>query len=320
MDINPLRGLWHQAFPLKSSLRCLLSLSLYQTSLRNSVSCSGVGLHSGRQVSLALHPAPEGHGIVFQRTDLSGTPRIPARSDAVGDVFLSTSIANDEGVEIATIEHLCAALYGLGIDHALVEVSAPELPILDGSAKLWCDLIKEAGISEVAPKRNWLKILAPIEVAGEGGAYARLLPNEGGLELDVGIEFADPAIGRQHIEIAITPESFAAELAPARTFGFYRDLEALHSQQRGLGASLENTIAIEEGRVLNPEGLRFADEFVRHKALDALGDLSLAGMPILGRLESFKGGHALTGRLLQQTLATPDARRIETSAPDMAAS
>ncbi len=287
-----------------------------ETTLARVIVCAGSGVHSGLAARLTIHPAPAGSGIRFRRADLALPPderTIPARFDAVSSVLLSTSLANSHGVQVTTVEHLMAALYGCGVDNALIELSGEEVPIMDGSAAPFCAEIAKAGLKNLARPRKLLRILHPV-IVEEDDRRAAFLPADDArdsLTMDIMIDFADPAIGRQSIRLAAESEVFVREIAPARTFGFMRDLAGLRAAGKGLGASLDNTIAIEEGRILNQDGLRFADEFVRHKALDALGDAALAGSRIAGVLVSEKGGHALNNRLLHELFAAPDAWRME---------
>jgi UDP-3-O-[3-hydroxymyristoyl] N-acetylglucosamine deacetylase len=269
-----------------------------QTTLRAPVSLSGVGVHSGDEVTIVLHPAEADHGIAFLRTGLSGTDRvIDARHLAVTATELCTVIGDRERGAVATIEHLMAALAGLGIDNVLVEIDGPEVPIMDGSAMPFIEAIDQAGICVLGASRRYLKVLKPVRVT-QGKGFAELLPNDRNFRLDVEIDFPTPVIGRQRKAVDLTPSVFRREISRARTFGFMRDVEKLWSAGFALGASLENTVAIGEDGVINPEGLRYADEFVRHKLLDAVGDLSLAGYALLGTYRSYCGGHRLNFAVL----------------------
>jgi len=271
--------------------------------------CAGVGVHSGSHVRVALTPAPIDTGIVFVRADVKDADNvIVAHSDNVSDTRNATTLRNRAGIELSTVEHFLSACAGLGIDNLIVEVDGPELPILDGSAAGFLQVLMNAGARAQQAPRRAIHIREPIEVR-MGPKSAALLPPDDfeGLDLDITIRFADPAIGVQRRRLQLTPESFLAEVANARAFGFLADVEQLRAAKLGLGASLDNTVVVDAGRVINPEGLRFDDEFVRHKMLDALGDLALAGAPIIGRFVADQPGHALNSRLVRALLDTPEA-------------
>jgi UDP-3-O-[3-hydroxymyristoyl] N-acetylglucosamine deacetylase len=290
-----------------------LSLSR-QTTLAGPARLAGVGIHNGLPVHLAILPAPAGSGIVFARTDVEPDKRaIPALADQVCDTRLATVIGNDAGTTVSTVEHLMAAFAGLGIDNARVELNGPEMPILDGSAADFVAALDAAGRAELDAPRRCIEILAPIVVDGPG-KRAALVPADR-FELAVEIIFDAPAIGRQQLDLAVDPASFRTEIAPARTFGFIAEVEQLRAMGLGRGASLENTIVVDGARVLNPETMHRPDDFVRHKALDALGDLALAGHPILGRYEASCSGHALNNALVRALMARPQAWRMTTRAP-----
>jgi len=280
-----------------------------QTTLAAPARVSGVGIHGGTPVTLTISPAPADSGVVFVRTDVAPRQAIPARADKVRDTRLATVIG-EGGVTVSTVEHLMSALCGLGIDNALIELDGPETPILDGSAAGFAAAIQAAGREAQDAPRQYLEILAPIEVAAPG-KHAALVPATR-FELQVEIIFDAPAIGTQRLEVAIDPASFASEIAAARTFGFIAEVEQLRAAGLGRGATLENTIVVDGDHVLNPETLLRPDDFVRHKVLDALGDLALIGHPILGRYEASCGGHALNHALVTATLARPDAWRLVT--------
>ena len=275
-----------------------------QTTLRAPVTLSGIGVHSGREVKVALHPADADHGVVFFRTGLPGgrEQMICARHIAVTATELCTVIGQPESGAVATVEHLMSALAGLGVDNVLVEIDGPEVPILDGSAAPFVDAIQQVGLSSVGASRRYLKVLKPIRVS-KGRAFAELRPNQRGFRVDVEIDFDNPIIGRQRRVFDLSPATYRREVARARTFGFIGDVEKLWKAGFALGASLENTVAVGESAVINPEGLRFADEFVRHKALDAVGDLALAGYPMLGAYHSYCGGHRLNFAVLEALFA-----------------
>jgi UDP-3-O-[3-hydroxymyristoyl] N-acetylglucosamine deacetylase len=282
--------------------------------------CAGVGVHSGAHVRLVLTPAPIDTGIVFVRTDLKGVDKaIRGHAESVSDTRNCTTLSNAEGVEIGTVEHLMSACSGLGIDNLIVEVDGPELPILDGSSAPFVQVLLNAGVKAQAAAQRFMRILEPIEVR-MGAKRAALLPavDFEGLHLDVTIRFADPAIGVQRRHIDLTPQSFLGEIADARTFGFLADVETMRAAGLGRGASMANTLVVDAGRVVNPEGLRFDDEFVRHKLLDAVGDLALAGAPICGRFVADQPGHALNARLVRALLDTPEAWRWECEAANAA--
>jgi UDP-3-O-[3-hydroxymyristoyl] N-acetylglucosamine deacetylase len=277
-----------------------------QTTLRRSIFFSGVGLHSGRPVRMALRPAPAGHGVRFCRIDVSDRDQIVrARFDAVDDARLCTRLANDDGVSVSTVEHLMAALAGLGVDNVLVDIDGPEAPILDGSAAPFVREIKAAGLVADAAPRRALRILETVSVS-RGDASATLHPADA-FSIAFEIDFAAAAIGRQSVALEVTPASFAAELADCRTFVERREIEALRAAGLARGGDLRNAVVVDGDRVLTPGGLRRADECVRHKALDAVGDLALAGGPVIGRYVGVKAGHALTNQLLRKLFDTPSA-------------
>ena len=277
-----------------------------QTTLASEISLTGTGVHSGAPVSITLCPADGDTGIRFllSNGDADGT-EIAADPRSVTGVTLCTVLGDGNGASIATVEHLLAALSGLGVDNALIEIDSSEVPIMDGSASRFVEAIDEAGLAELEAPRRFLKVLKRIAVE-DAGAFGELTPNNG-FHIDVEIDFDSPLIGAQRIEIDINPGSFRRELSRARTFGFMKDVERLWAAGLALGASLENTVAIGDDRVINREGLRFADEFVRHKALDAVGDLALAGAPILGSFRSYRGGHRLNALVLKALFADSDA-------------
>ncbi|MGO4386851.1 UDP-3-O-acyl-N-acetylglucosamine deacetylase [Microvirga sp. 2YAF29] len=272
----------------------------HQTTLRAAVTLVGIGVHSGDEVRMILHPAEVNHGIAFLRTGLPGgmDRLIDARHLAVTATELCTVIGDRESGAVATIEHLMAALSGLGIDNVLVEIDGPEVPILDGSSAPFIDAIDQVGIAVQGATRRYLKVLRPVRIE-QGRAFAELLPNERAFRLDVEIDFPTAVIGRQRKIVDLSPSVFRRDISRARTFGFMKDVEKLWSAGFALGASLDNTVAIGEDGIMNPEGLRYADEFVRHKLLDAVGDLSLAGLPLLGTYRSYCGGHRMNFSVLE---------------------
>ncbi|HEY0352814.1 MAG TPA: UDP-3-O-acyl-N-acetylglucosamine deacetylase [Enterovirga sp.] len=273
----------------------------YQITLRAPVTLSGPGVHSGKTVNLHIRPAQPNHGIVFLRTGLPGghDRLIEARFASVTATELCTVVGQRESGAVATIEHLMSALMGLGIDNALLEVDGPEIPILDGSAAAFVAAIDGVGTVRSRAGRRYLKVLRSIRVE-RGNAFAELAPNARGFRLDVEIDFQNPIIGRQRKVIDLTPEAYRRDISRARTFGFIGDVEKLWKAGFALGASLENTVAIGEDHIVNPEGLRFADEFVRHKMLDAVGDLALSGAPMLATYRSYCGGHRLNIAVLEE--------------------
>ncbi len=273
----------------------------YRRTLRNAVGCTGIGLHSGKPARLELRPAPAGSGIRFRRSDRGA--EIPALPSELHRLDHATTLGND-GASIETVEHLLSALFALGVDDCLVELDGPEVPALDGSAAPFVILIHEAGTRPQRQAREYLKILRPVEVV-RGVKWARLLPSDH-FRVTYTIGFDHPLLRHQHASFRIGPETFASEIAPARTFGFLREVETLRRSGLALGGSLENAIVIGETGVLNNK-LRFEDEFVRHKILDAIGDLSLLGYPIVGHLEANKAGHALHATLVQKLMQTQDA-------------
>jgi UDP-3-O-[3-hydroxymyristoyl] N-acetylglucosamine deacetylase len=277
-----------------------------QSSLKSAVAFDGVGLHSGAPVRLVVRPAPANHGIAFRRTDLAPSQGlIPAQWDAVVPSKLCTLLANSAGASVSTVEHVMAALAGCGIHNALVEVDGPEVPILDGSAVPFVAGFLAAGIIEQPAPVRALKILSAIEVR-DGDAVARLEPAET-VEMRFAIDFADAAIGRQEKALNLSNGTFVRELADSRTFCRQADVDFMRANGLALGGTLENAVVVQGAQVLSPGGLRHRDEPVRHKMLDALGDLALAGGPVLGRYVGIKAGHALTNRLLRQVFATPSA-------------
>ena len=269
-----------------------------QTTLKNAIHCSGTPIHHGGHVTMAMLPAPAGHGIVFRRTDIAGRGiSIPAGWDHVADMPMCTALESD-GVQIATIEHLMAALSGCGIDNLLIEINGPELPIMDGSAWPFVFLIECAGITELDASRRFLKVLSPVTVSLGAGRSAALLPGDG-FTLSFEVDYENCALASQASEMELVDGTFKNELSRARTYGFLHEVDALRAAGLARGASLDNSIVITGEGILNEGGLRFPDEFVRHKMLDALGDMYLAGAPIIGRFEGRRSGHKLNHRLLR---------------------
>ena len=285
-----------------------------QHTLGQSVSLDGIGVHTAQPARVTLHPADEDAGLVFHRTGLParGERFIPALSRNVVSTALATRLApeGDSEAGVGTVEHVLAALSALGIDNALIEVDGPEVPILDGSARPFVEAIFAAGIVAQRRPRRMLRILEPVRVEA-GDAFAEFLPGGPGLTLDIAIDYADPAVGRQSRLFALDADAFVRDIARARTFGFVADVERLWRAGFAAGSSLENTVAIADGRVLNEAGLRAPDECVRHKILDAIGDLSLAGAAIQGTFRSFRGGHALNHAALVALLARREAWHVD---------
>jgi UDP-3-O-[3-hydroxymyristoyl] N-acetylglucosamine deacetylase len=275
-----------------------MGISLQRT-IGAEIGCRGIGLHCGQPVSMMLHPAAPDTGIVFRRLDAGAEIRASWRNTA--ESALSTVLSNGEGIQIGTVEHLMAALAGCRIDNAVVEIDGPEVPIMDGSAAPFLQIIERAGTVTQDAARRAVKVLKPVRV-GANGAVAELLPDHG-FSMSFEIDFDNPLIRRQDIVLSFEPDTFKAELAPARTFGLLDDLPRLKAAGLARGGSLDNAVVVHGGRVLNNGGLRFADEFVRHKLLDALGDLYLAGGPIIGHFRGQRSGHALTRRLLAALFA-----------------
>ncbi|UUM31107.1 UDP-3-O-acyl-N-acetylglucosamine deacetylase [Vibrio japonicus] len=278
-----------------------------QRTLKEIVTTIGVGLHSGRKVTLTLRPAAANTGIVYRRTDVNPPVDFPADASSVRDTMLCTALVNDEGIRISTVEHLNAALAGMGIDNIIVEVDAPEIPIMDGSASPFVFLLQQAGIQEQNALKRFIRIKKPVRFE-DGDKWAELLPYNG-FRMDFEIEFNHPAIesDEQHLVFDFSSQGFVKEISRARTFGFMRDIEYLQSQNLVLGGSFDNAIVLDDYRILNEEGLRFDNEFVTHKVLDAIGDLYMCGHAIIGEFRAFKSGHGLNNQLLRAVLANQDA-------------
>jgi UDP-3-O-[3-hydroxymyristoyl] N-acetylglucosamine deacetylase len=282
---------------------------LRQRTLKSLIRASGVGLHTGKKVRIALRPAPADTGVVFRRIDLASPVDVPARADLVGDVKLCSGLVKD-GVKVYTVEHLMSALSGLGIDNVYVDLDADELPIMDGSASPFALLLQQAGIEEQGAPKKFFKVRKTVEVR-DGDKWARLEPYAG-YKLSFSIDFRHPVIERstQSVTVDFAETSYVKEIARARTFGFMHEVEDLKGSGLALGGGLENAVVIDDQGVLNEDGLRFADEFIRHKLLDAIGDLYLIGRPLLGAFVAHKSGHALNNRLARAALA--EAGALET--------
>jgi UDP-3-O-[3-hydroxymyristoyl] N-acetylglucosamine deacetylase len=282
-----------------------------QKTISEKATCAGVGLHSGATAHLALYPARPGAGVVFARTDLAGTPEIPARRTALASTKLATTLGCG-AVTVGTVEHLLAAASALGIDNLRVELDGPEVPVMDGSAAPFVAMLRNAGLFDQRVARRVIRIRKPISVR-DGDRMIRVSPAPR-LSVSYFVEYPHPAIGKQRIDaLPIDAANFEHEIARARTFGFLHEVEALWRGGLARGGNLENTVVLDERCVLNPGGLRFPDEFVRHKVLDLVGDLGLIGMPLVGHVEVERGGHALHQQLVERILATPEAWAIETS-------
>ena len=277
-----------------------------QRTLKNTIRATGVGLHTGEKIVLTLRPAAVDTGIVFRRIDLDEPVDIPARPENVGDTRLSTTLEVD-GVRVSTVEHLLSALAGLGIDNLYVDLSAPEVPIMDGSAGPFVFLIQSAGIEEQDAPKRFIRIKRPILVE-DGDKWARFDPFEG-FKVGFTIDFEHPVFKQsgQKAELDFSATSFVKEVSRARTFGFMRDIELLRERELALGGSLDNAVVLDDYRVLNEDGLRYEDEFVKHKILDAIGDLYLLGHSLVGAFSGHKSGHALNNRLLRELLADKEA-------------
>ncbi len=279
---------------------------IWQKTLKSAISCTGVGLHGGTRVAITLLPAEPGTGIVFCRADCGGA-EIAARYDYVSDTMMGTSLKNGDGVGVATVEHLMAALSGLEIDNLVVELDSVEVPIMDGSAAPFVFLAECAGIVEQAAPRTAIEILKPVEVT-DGERFASLSPSDG-FSISCEINFAHPAIVGQACYVELVNGAFKRELARARTFGFLSDIDHLRANGLALGGSLDNAVVLSEDGILNDGGLRYTDEFVRHKALDCVGDLYLAGGPIIGHVDCIRSGHKTNNELLTALFADPEAWR-----------
>lgn len=283
-----------------------------QTTLASWVRVRGVGLHTGQPVELALGPACAGEGVVFERSDLPGRPRVPVSCGTIAESPRSTSLARD-GVRIGTVEHLLAAIRGLWLDNVRVVLDGPEVPILDGSAEPFVMLLVQAGVRRLPAGRRLLRLTRSLEVR-EGDRFVRLLPARQP-EVECVLDFDHPLIGVERHRHRIEPAWFASEIAPARTFGFLRELPAIRQAGLARGGSLENALILDAFSVLNPEGLRYPDEFVRHKVLDLLGDLALLGAPLMARVQAFKSGHNLHRAAVRRLMAEPDCLEAVTRHP-----
>ena len=291
-----------------------MGLVEYQTTLKTTVICAGIGVHSGARAKMVIKPAEAHTGIRFRRSDLDAQSDIPARGDHVTEVQLGTTLTNEDGASVATVEHFLAACAGMGVDNLLIEIDGPEVPIMDGSSSVFCELFHKAGIQTQSALRRRIRVLETIEVK-DGVKWARLNPSPDNLlTLKAKIEFETKAIGTQQMAMRLMPGLFARDIAFARTFGFARDVETLKAMGLARGGSLDNAVVIDGDDIINPEGLRSDDEFIRHKLLDAVGDLMLAGAPIAGLYEARQPGHAMNNKLVRALLESPDAWCWETDA------
>ncbi len=282
-----------------------------QRTLKNEIQATGVGLHTGDKIYLRLKPAPEDHGIIFRRVDLQPSVDIPAKAENVGDTTLSTSLVSGD-VKVSTVEHLLSAMAGMGIDNAIVEVSAAEVPIMDGSAGPFVFLIQSAGILEQSAPKKFIRIKKPVSVE-DGDKTASFLPFDG-FKVSFSIDFDHPAFQERSLSASVdfSSTSFVKEVSRARTFGFMHEIEHLRSQGLAKGGSMDNAIVVDDFRVLNEDGLRYEDEFVKHKVLDAIGDLYLLGNSLIGEFRAHKSGHALNNKSLRELISQPDAWEVVT--------
>jgi UDP-3-O-[3-hydroxymyristoyl] N-acetylglucosamine deacetylase len=291
----------------------LVTERAFQQTLAGEIACTGIGVHSGQKVSMRLLPAEANVGIAFIRTDLlNGARRIEARWDNVVDTRMCTVIANQAGSRVATIEHLMAALSAYGIDNATIEIDGAEVPVMDGSSDAFVELIEQIGVAQQKTPRRMIEILAPVEVT-QDSKYAKLLP---AIEqrFSCEIDFDNSLISRQSYELTLSPLGFKSEIGRARTFGFFEEVDQMRKMGLARGGSLENAVVIKGDQVMNEGGLRYDDEFVRHKLLDAVGDMALAGAPIRGHFNSYCPGHALNNRLLRALFADDAAWRYTSAA------
>lgn len=283
-----------------------------QRTIKQAVRASGIGLHSGRKVFMSLLPAGPDTGILFRRTDLPGSVEVPADATLLREAVMCSTLVADDGTKIMTVEHLMSALAGLGVDNCLVELSSAEVPIMDGSAGPFVFLIQSAGIQEQDAPKRFLRIRQPVQVQ-DGDKWARFEPFDG-FRLSFSIDFKHPVFkhSAQQAVVEFSTANYVREVSRARTFGFMRELDTLRANNLGLGASLDNVVALDEYRVVNADGLRYEDEFVRHKILDAVGDLYLLGHPVIGAYTAYKSGHALNNTLVRAVLDDPSAYEIVT--------
>ncbi len=278
-----------------------------QTTLLRPINCVGIALHSGKKVSLTLKPSEADSGVVFYRTDIPGSKEIPARWDNVVDTRMCTVLGNDDGLTVGTVEHLMAALSGCHVDNVIVEVNGPEVPVMDGSAQPFVFLIECAGLQEQDAPRRVIEILKPVRVE-IGDKLAEIVPGEN-FSVGFEIDFEEKAVAKQQVTVSLINGTFKKEVARARTFGFMHEVEQLRAAGLALGGSLDNAVVVEGDKILNEGGLRYEDEFVRHKVLDAVGDLALSGAVVKGHYRGVRAGHAMTNQLLRALFADPTAWR-----------
>lgn len=282
---------------------------LQQRTIRKSISWTGIGLHSGKVINVTLHPAPAGHGIIFERTDIPGRPRVKATYDNVIATELASTVGTN-GVRVSTVEHLLAALYGMGIDNILIELNGDEVPIMDGSAEPFVKILRTAGIKKLARGKKFFIIKKSVSVRDDN-RWISVTPGKE-FRIFCTIEYPHPAIGRQEKEILVSSSNFAQEISRARTFGFMEDVLAIQAKGLARGGGLHNAVVLDGSGVVNSEGLRFPDEFVRHKILDIIGDFALLGGPLIGNVQAFKTGHELNNKLVKRILADPSIYEVAT--------
>ena len=293
-------------------------MNYLQSTIIEPFSLSGVGVHTGRAITARIEPSDSNSGICFWREDIyAQNNKIEAHINNTVSAMLCTRIENDDGVGINTIEHFMSALFAMGIDNANIHVDGPEMPILDGSSELIVKALLKAGQKQQKYPASYLKILKEVSIIGENGAWARINPSSS-LELSLHIDFPDPGIGQQKIDYCFTTSSYIEHISPARTFCMLRDIENMQHAGLAKGGTLENALVVDNGKIQNEGGFRMADECVRHKVLDCMGDLFLTGMPIFGKVEAFKPGHALTLKLLHTLMADKSSFVVKTISEDVA--
>ncbi|MGN1357691.1 MAG: UDP-3-O-acyl-N-acetylglucosamine deacetylase [Succinivibrionaceae bacterium] len=292
---------------------------LKQRTLAKPVTVVGIGLHSGGKVTAVLRPASAGTGIVYTRTDLNPHVHFQCTADAVRDTQLCTALVNEDGVRISTVEHLSAALFAMGIDNLYIDVDAPEIPVMDGSSYPFVYLMSQAGVKDQKAPKEFIRVVKPVKVQ-DGEKWAMLEPSASGLQMDLTIDFNHPAMDRekQSISVDFSGELFRSEISKARTFCFLRDVEFMHSHNLALGGSLENAVVMDDYHVINEEGLRYENEFVKHKLLDAIGDLYMGNRTILGHFSAYKTGHHLNNLMLRELLSHKECYEVVTFADEKA--
>ena len=286
-------------------------MQIFQRTLKRPVACMGIGLHSGKKVTMNLRPAEVDTGVVFKRVDLPGAPLVPADVYHVVDTRLCTTVGNESGITVSTVEHLLSALSGMGVDNALIEVDSPEVPIMDGSSAPFVFLLRNTGLTSQSKPRQFYKVKREVTIT-EDEKSVTISPNGNDLMVDYTIEFDHPLIRRQNLKFSLNERNFDKEISRARTFGFLSDIANLQKNNLALGGSLDNAVVVDKYRVLNEDGLRFQDEFVRHKVLDFIGDLALVGRPILGSFKAHKSGHEMNNKLFRLFLSDPQAWQLIT--------